>query len=145
MKSLLDPDEIKALVNQIEQESEKREIMNNDNNGFQFSGATYEKVKMFVQLVLPALITLYFTIDQILDLPHTDEVMGITAAVTTFLGVMLRISTGNYKKDDTRFVGETYIAMTDEDELKRVFNVTADNIDPTKKELTFKVVDQIAG
>src|SRR4051812_4006927 len=108
----------------------------NDTPGFQFSGATYEKVKLFVQLVLPALITLYFTIDQILDLPHTDEVMGITAAVTTFLGVLLRISTGNYKSDDTRFVGETYLAITPDDELKRVFNVTTDEIDPTKKELT---------
>lgn len=118
--------------------------MENENSGFQFSGATYEKVKWFVQIVLPALITLYFTIDQILDLPHTDEVMGITAAVTTFLGVLLRISTNNFKNDDSRFVGETYVAMTDDDEIKRVFNVTSDNIDPTKKELTFKVVNQMA-
>lgn len=118
--------------------------MDNDNAGFQLSGPVYEKMKWFVQLVLPALITLYFTIDQILGLPHTDEVMGIMAAITTFLGVLLRISTGNFQKDDSRFVGETYLAITEDDDLKRVFNITNDNIDPTKKELTFKVVNQIA-
>lgn len=116
--------------------------MEND-GGFQLSGAMYNKVKWLVTIVMPALMTLYFTIDQTLGLPHTDEVMGISSAVMTFLGVVLGISTKNYNNDDSRYFGEIHVAGTDEGAQisHQVFNE-----DPTghtiadKQEVTFKVV-----
>lgn len=112
----------------------------NPPSGFVLSGVLYEKVKWLVLIVMPALMTLYFTIDQILGLAHTDEVMGISSAVMTFLGVVLGISTNTFRNSPNRYAGETFLAPTD-DGWKRVFNVTADEIDPKQKELVFKSID----
>lgn len=119
--------------------------MSNEENtnpatGFVLSGPLYEKVKWFVIIVAPALLTLYFTIATILGTLHTAAVMGIGTAVITFLGVVLGISTNSYRTSPNRYVGETYLTPT-EDGWKRVYNVTADTVDPNKKELTFKAID----
>ena len=112
----------------------------NPASGFVLSGPLYEKVKWFVVIVAPALLTLYFTIATILNSSHTATVMGIGTAIITFLGVVLGISTSSYRTSPNRYVGETYLTPTD-DGWKRVYNVTSDTIDPNKKELVFKAVD----
>lgn len=124
-------------------------MANEDNtnppSGFVLSGPLYEKMKWFVLIVMPALTTLFWTLSGIFGWPHTDEIMGAAAAVTTFLGVVLGISTNTYKKSDTRYFGEIHVTGTDEGATisHQVFNE-----DPTgmtiadKKEVTFKVVHQ---
>lgn len=107
------------------------------------SPRTYDLLKKMVQIVLPALATLYFTIAKILDLPGAEEVMGILAAVATFGGTLLGISKSRFDSSETRYVGETFLADT-EDGPKRVFNVTADVIPMNRKELSFKVLDSAA-
>lgn len=104
------------------------------------SNRVYNALKNLVQLILPALGTLYFTLAAIWGLPAADEIVGTLAALATFGGVTLRLSKTSYDNSDARFVGETYLMPTDEG-WKRVFNVTADEIDPKKKELSFKAVD----
>lgn len=62
------------------------------------SNSTYDKLKFFTTLILPALGTLYFALSQIWGLPYGEQVVGTVTAVVTFLSVCLKISTANYKK-----------------------------------------------
>lgn len=48
--------------------------------------------------LLPALGTLYFALAGIWGLPYGEQIVGTITAVDTFLGVVLGISTAQYKK-----------------------------------------------
>lgn len=63
------------------------------------SNKTYDILKWIAQTLLPALGTLYFALSKICGLPFATEVVGIIAAVDTFLGAVLGISTANYNKE----------------------------------------------
>ena len=67
------------------------------------SDKLYNILKWIALIFLPAAGTLYFTLSQIWGLPLGEEIVGTIAAVDTFLGVLLGISTAQYnkgKKDD---------------------------------------------
>ena len=64
----------------------------------QFSNKTYDILKWVAQYLLPAAGTLYFGLASIWGLPYGEEVVGTITAVDTFLGVLLGISSSNYKK-----------------------------------------------
>ena len=70
------------------------------------SDHTYNVLKKAVQITLPAAVTLYFGIAQVWDLPKTDEIMATLTGITTFLGVLLGVSTKSYNKSDVKFDGE---------------------------------------
>ena len=59
----------------------------------------YDTLKSVVQILLPALATLYFALGGIWDWPHIESVIGTVTAVTTFLGVTMGVSGHNYKKE----------------------------------------------
>jgi len=103
------------------------------------SNKLYDVIKKLVQLILPAIGTLYFTLAAIWGLPAAEEVVGTLAAIATFGGVTLGLTKASYERSDSRYVGETWVNFG-EDGPKRVFNVTADTIDPDKKVLEFKVL-----
>ena len=62
------------------------------------SNRTYDLLKWLVQIVLPAVGTLYTALAGIWSFPYTEEIVGTILAVDTFLGVFLGISASNYKK-----------------------------------------------
>lgn len=62
------------------------------------SNETYDKLKFIVTVILPAIGTLYFALSEIWHLPYGQQIVGTIAAVVTFLGVCLKISTNNYNK-----------------------------------------------
>lgn len=62
------------------------------------SNYLYDVLKWVVLFVLPAISTLYFALSQIWGFPYGEEVVGTIAAVTAFLGTVLKISDTNYKK-----------------------------------------------
>lgn len=62
------------------------------------SNSTYDTLKFIVQIVLPACGTLYFALASIWGFPYAEQIVGTIAAVTTFLGVVLKISTIQYNK-----------------------------------------------
>lgn len=62
------------------------------------SNKTYDVLKWVVILFLPALGTLYFTLSGIWGLPYGEQVVGTITAFDTFLGVILGVSTVQYKK-----------------------------------------------
>lgn len=65
------------------------------------SNNTYDILKWIAQILLPALGTLYFALSKIWGLPWSTEVVGTIAAVDTFLGALLGISTAEYNREQT--------------------------------------------
>lgn len=63
-----------------------------------FSNKTYDILKWVAQYLLPAFGALYFALAGIWGLPYGEQIIGTTAAIDTFLGVILGISTVQYKK-----------------------------------------------
>ena len=59
---------------------------------------TYDTLKWIAQYLLPASGTLYFALAGIWGFPYGEEVVGTITAVDTFLGVLLGISSTQYKK-----------------------------------------------
>jgi hypothetical protein len=61
------------------------------------SGKTYDFLKFVAQILLPALGTLYAALAATWTLPASEQVVGTVLAVDTFLGVVLGISTAQYR------------------------------------------------
>lgn len=66
----------------------------------QLSDKTYNYVKWFVSIFLPAAATLIGTIGKAVNWPHTDLTLTILGAVTVFLGATMLHSTAQYNKGD---------------------------------------------
>lgn len=62
------------------------------------SNKTYDVLKWVAQYLLPAVGTLYFALARIWGLPYGEQIVGTITAVDTFLGVLLGISSVQYKK-----------------------------------------------
>lgn len=62
------------------------------------SNKMYDLLKWIAMYFLPAVGTLYFALAGIWGLPYGEEIVGSITAVDTFLGVILGISTAQYKK-----------------------------------------------
>lgn len=65
------------------------------------SNNAYDILKWIAQILLPALGTLYFALSKIWGLPWSTEVVGTIAAVDTFLGALLGISSAEYNREQT--------------------------------------------
>ena len=64
-----------------------------------FSNKVYYVLKWIAQYLLPALGTLYFALARVWGFPFGEEIVATLAAVDTFLGVILGISTAQYNKE----------------------------------------------
>lgn len=62
----------------------------------------YDILKWVCLIALPAVSTLYWTLSSIWGWPYAEQVSGTIAALTTFIGVIIGISTVNYNKGDIR-------------------------------------------
>lgn len=100
-----------------------------------FNDKVYKALKWVALYLLPALGTLYFALAGIWGFPYGEQVVGTITAIDTFIGVLLGISTANYKGDGTMVVDST-------DPKKDLYtlnlNVPAEEL-PNKKSITFKV------
>lgn len=65
------------------------------------SDKTYDILKWIAQYLLPAAGTLYFALASIWGLPYGEQIVGTITAVDAFLGVILGISSAEYKKNMT--------------------------------------------
>jgi hypothetical protein len=105
------------------------------------SNKAYDVLKFIAQILLPAMGTLYFALARIWNFPYAEEVVGTIAAVDTFLGAVLQISSSGYQGD-----GALFVNGTNEDGAPMQLNsdLLGDNgkIDlKGKKYLTLKVVE----
>lgn len=63
------------------------------------SNKTYDVLKFVALIIFPAISTLYVSLAGIWGLPYVEQVVGTFAAVDTFLGACLSISTRKYYND----------------------------------------------
>lgn len=61
---------------------------------------TYDILKWIAQIFLPACATLYFGLAQIWGFPNAEEIVGTITTIDAFLGVLLGISSAQYKEDN---------------------------------------------
>ena len=62
------------------------------------SNRTYDILKWIAMVLLPALGTLYFALAGIWNFALGEQVLGTIAAIDTFLGVLLGISSAQYNQ-----------------------------------------------
>lgn len=100
---------------------------------------SYDFLKKSATVLLPAAGALYFTLAQIWGLPRAEEVVGSIAALNTFVGVLVGVSSKTYHRSDAKYAGEIQIDDTGETKkISLVVNGDPDEID-NMNEATFKV------
>lgn len=62
------------------------------------SNKTYDILKYITQIVIPAVGTLYFALAGIWGFPYGEQIVGTLAALDTFMGVVLGISSKQYNQ-----------------------------------------------
>ena len=62
------------------------------------SNKLYDVLKWIAMVALPAIGTLYFALAGIWGFPYGEHIVGTITAVDTCLGVLLGISSAQYKK-----------------------------------------------
>lgn len=62
------------------------------------SNKVYDVLKWIALVFIPALITFYGVIGNVLNIPYTDIVLTIMGAFDVFMGSLLGISTTQYNK-----------------------------------------------
>ncbi len=60
------------------------------------SNKLYDVLKYIAQIIIPAAGTLYFALAKIWGFPFGEEIVGTFAAIDTFLGAILKISSNTY-------------------------------------------------
>lgn len=91
-----------------------------------FAPRTYDRLKFYAQIVLPALATLVFVLGALWDFDYTTQIVGTITAVDTFLGVILQLSSNTYYKQGSNFDGELKMVSDDTGKQKVVFDVESD-------------------
>lgn len=100
----------------------------------------YNFLKKLVTVYLPAFSTFYFVMAGIWNFPHPEQVVGSIAALCTFLGITLGISTKTYNNSPEKYDGSVLL-NTKEDGTKVYTLEVNGNLDSieTKNQLLFKV------
>lgn len=105
-----------------------------------FNSSVYDFLKGVVQIGLPALATLYFTLAQLWGLPNVEQVMGTITALATFLGVMLAISTKSYNQSEAKYDGHVVVEDGEEGSTLRLRSVDSKAL-TEKSEILLRVDD----
>lgn len=109
------------------------------------SNRTYDLLKRVVTVVLPALATFYATLSLIWGLPNSEAVVATLAAVATFGGVLLSVSTKSWNNSDGKYDGELITTGQDPDTgLPNLhLTITRDPADlTTKRTVRLKSIDE---
>lgn len=106
------------------------------------TGKVYDRAKQMVQVWIPAFSTLYFTLGSIWGLPAVEQVIGTLAALATFLGVILGVSSKSYYGKNDPYAGDLIYAQDDEGATLRFAWNDDQALDTVgeKDTITFKVV-----
>lgn len=69
------------------------------------SGKAYDILKLLVTIWIPGFATLYYSLAAVWGLPAADEVVATAAAIATFLGLGLKVSSSRYYNSDEPYDG----------------------------------------
>ena len=75
---------------------------------------TYDILKYLALIVFPAVGALYFALAKIWGLPYATEIVGTIAAIDTFLGAILKISSDKYYDSEQDIDGYIDIEGTED-------------------------------
>jgi Putative phage holin Dp-1 len=89
------------------------------------SSRTYYLLNNLITVILPGLGTLYFALAGIWNLPSPEQVVGTIVAVSTFLGLFLKISQRSYDNSESRYEGSIDVQDTG-DKLVYSLNLNSD-------------------
>ena len=105
-----------------------------------FNGKVYDLIKKLVQLILPGIGTLYFTLAKIWGLPAAEQVVGSLTAIALFLGVLIGISSNRYNAGTGSYAGDLLVSENDgEVTIKKLsLELTPEQI-AGRKTIVFKV------
>ena len=67
---------------------------------FKLSNSVYDALKFLCTILLPSCGALYFALSKIWGLPYAEEVVGTLAAIATFIGALIGISSAQYNKEN---------------------------------------------
>ena len=70
---------------------------------FEIPDKVYDILKAVALVILPAIGTLYFALAGIWGWPYSEQIVGSITAIDTFIGVVLGISSMQYKKSKANF------------------------------------------
>lgn len=101
--------------------------MDNDKTTFVMSGKLYDFAKRLVQVVLPAVSSLYFGLGKIWDFPATEKVVGSLAVIATFIGLLVGVSNRQYESSGLGYDGSVTVTPNDEGTTVGL-NVPADKL-----------------
>lgn len=93
---------------------------------------TYDFIKKLVLIVLPALATLYFTLGGIWGFPYVEQVIGTITALSTFLGVLLRLSAKSYNDSDLMFDGVMNVTAKVDGSGSKLYSIDLKNGAPAE-------------
>lgn len=82
--------------------------------GLVFGDEVFDFLRKVVELILPALGALYFTLSQFWGFPNAEEVVGSLAAVAVFGGVLLGMSRKSYNNSEAKYDGALVVDTTNE-------------------------------
>lgn len=110
-------------------------------NPFALPDRLYNVLKQVALILLPALSTLYFMLSNIWNLPHVTAVIGTIAAIDTFLGAILGVSTTAYNNSDSKYDGSMHVTINPETETTTyMLELSSDPVSlANKKSISFKV------
>lgn len=63
---------------------------------------TYETLKWVATLFLPAVGSFFFALSQLWGIPNSEQIVGTISAVSIFMGVLLGVSTNQYRNGLTK-------------------------------------------
>ena len=107
-----------------------------------FNNKVYNVLKWVALILLPAVSTLIMTLGDIWALPYKEQIALTIAAVDTFLGAILAISSASYKGEGTIAVdqgtNECVIVFNDENAMAKAQKegkilLTVESVDKTLK------------
>jgi len=100
----------------------------------------YSRMKWFTAIVLPAIATAVFSLQEVFDITNAEQIMGVCAILATFLGTVLGISSNKYNNSDDRFDGDMILEEGEDGSTFRL-NLNASPEDLAAKDsVTFKKV-----
>ena len=73
------------------------------------SNKTYDWLKWFALLAIPALATLVITVGKVWGLPYSEQIAATITAIGMFMGAVIRISTTKYNASDDGVDGDLII------------------------------------
>lgn len=118
-------------------------IVTKKNGKLMLSDGFYAFGKKLVQLVIPAVSSLYFALASIWHLPAAGQVVGTLAVLATFLGTLLHISSTQYDASGAKYDGNLVVTPDPQGEGKTFSFELNDHPSALvdKKEVSFKVAD----